>query len=149
VGKEVLYYCKADPDSKLTIYCGNNGGPILAEGEVSKTIEGSTEIYFSATSTSIEIHHVHHKLPFTHCKTLFTYNGKQYHWKDHTEVIDDATGEVVGKFHATWLEGSGHKIGTLEVKDTEMQDLVVVTAIVVQERSDERTLAVPFPSRKS
>jgi hypothetical protein len=114
----------------------------MATAETSKAVEGSTEIYFHDSGTSIEIHHSHRKLPFFHCRTVFTSNGKTYHWKGHKELFDDATGEVVGKFHATWLEGTGHKIGTLEIKDTQMQDLVVLTAIVVQERSDERTLAV-------
>ena len=136
-----LYFCEADPDSKLTIRRGGPDGPILATGEPCKTSEGSTEIFFHDSSTDIKIHHQYHYLPFTHNKTSFTYKDKQYHWKDHTELIDDASGEVVGKFHATWLEGTGHKIGTLEVKDAAMQDVVVVTAIVVQERSDERTLA--------
>jgi hypothetical protein len=114
----------------------------MATAETSKAVEGSTEIYFHDSGTSIEIHHSHSRLPFSHCKTLFMYNGKAYHWKDHKELVDDTTGEVVGKFHTTWLEGTGHKIGTLEVKDVQMQDLAVLTAIVVQERSDERTLAV-------
>jgi hypothetical protein len=140
-----LYYCRADPESNLTIRRGNADGPILATAEISKAIEGSTEIYFHDSGTSIEIRHSHAKFPFAHSQTLFTYNGKAYHWKDHKELVDDATGEVVGKFHATWLEGSGRKIGTLEVKDVPMQDLVVLTAIVVQERSDERTLAVQIP----
>jgi hypothetical protein len=117
----------------------------LATAETSKAIEGSTEIYFHDSGKSIEIHHSHTRFPFAHCKTLFTYNGKAYHWKDHKELVDDATGEVVGRFHAKWLEGSGRHIGTLEVKDVRMQDLVVLTAIVVQERSDERTLAVQIP----
>ena len=141
-GQQVLYYCRADPDSNLTIRRGTAEGPIMATAETSKAVEGSTEIYFHDSGTTLEIHHSHKTLPFTHCKTLFTYNGRAYHWKDHKELVDDATGEVVGKFHATWLEGSGHRIGTLEVKDVQMQDLAVLTAIVVQERSDERNLAV-------
>lgn len=114
----------------------------MATAETSKAVEGSTEIYFHDSGTSIEIHHSHRRVPFSHCKTHFTYNDNAYHWKDHKEFFDDATGEVVRKFHTTWLDGTGHKIGTLEVKDAQMQDLVVLTAIVVQERSDERTLAV-------
>jgi hypothetical protein len=138
-----LYYCRADPDSNLTIRRGNSDGPIMATAETSKAVEGSTEIYFHDSGTSIEIHHTHSRLPFVYCKTLFTYNGKAYHWKDHKELVDDATGEVVGRFHTMWLEGSGRRIGTLEVlKDVRMQDMVVITAIVVQERSDERNQAV-------
>ena len=137
-----MYFCEADPDSKLTIRRGGPDGPILATGETCKASEGCTEIFLHDSNTEMKIHHEYHYLPFTHNKSFFTYKDKQYHWKDHTELIDDASQEVVGKFHATWLEGTGHKIGTLDVMDEGMQDLVVVTAIVVQERSDERTLAV-------
>jgi hypothetical protein len=140
--KETLYYCHADPDSKLTIHRGGPDGPIFATGETCKDVEGSTEIFLKESNTSILVHHEHHKLPFTHCKTRFTYNKNPYHWQDHTELVDDVSGEAVGKFHASWLEGTGHKIGTLEVPHAGMQDLAVITAIVVQERSDERTLAV-------
>jgi hypothetical protein len=40
------------------------------------------------------------------------------------------------------LEGSGHKIGTLEVSQKDIQDIVVITTIVVQERTDEHKVSV-------
>lgn len=70
-------------------------------------------------------------------------NGKNYHWKGHNELVEDDTETVIAKFHPKWLEGPDHKIGTLELNQKEIQDIIVVTAVVVQERSDEHKLSVP------
>lgn len=53
---------------------------------------------------------------------------------------------ILASFHATWFEGTGvgHKIGGLEVTRVglEVLDVVVLTAVVVQERTDDHKYVV-------
>lgn len=104
--------------------------------------EGCTDIHFFEPDITFPIQHVHHKLPSLASTTSFSVNGKNYHWKGHNELVEDDTETVIAKFHPKWLEGPGHKIGTLELSQKEIQDIIVVTAVVVQERSDEHKLSV-------
>jgi len=105
--------------------------------------EDGTDIQIYEPSFSFPLLHTHHKLPSLTSKTSFSTNGKDsYHWKGHNELIDDSTKTVVAKFRPTWLEGSGHKIGTLKLHQKDIQDIVVITAIVVQERTDEHKVSV-------
>jgi len=71
-------------------------------------------------------------------KTEFTTQDQaKYHWNGHSELISDANNETIATFKESWLEGKYHRIGELDVSKREIQDIVVITALVVQERSDE------------
>ena len=87
--------------------------------------------------------HVHHQFPNSiHGKTSFTYNGGEYTWKGHSEFVDKE-GNILAVFFASWFEGTGHKIGRLEILEggKAMVDVIVVSAMVVQERTDEHKQA--------
>lgn len=99
-------------------------------------------------TTIITLSHVCHHFPKSlHAKTSFAYNNKKYHWLGHTELIEESKGEVLARFEPTWFEGKGHKIGRLEVMEIGMPilGLVVVSALVVQERTDDHKKAVQLP----
>jgi len=139
-----LYYCE-DKQGKITIHQGDKMGPVLATAEPCKDKEGKTEIHPSDSSSSVVLNHIHHGLgPLLHGKTQFELNGEKYHWKGHTEFINDQSGLVLAKFHPTTLEGPKHKIGSLVIEwdGKALMDMIVITALVVQERSDEGKIAV-------
>lgn len=90
--------------------------------------------------------HVHSYLPLFHGKHTFEYNGKKYHWKGHTALIDDETGVLIAALNTRFLESNPHKIGTLVVTldGKSMMDIAVITCLVMQERSEEGRLAVRY-----
>ena len=92
----------------------------------------------------IPLQHKHHLLPLIHSKSNFSANDKSYHWKGYNELIDHETNEKVATFHSTWFQGDYHRIGQLDISQREIQDIIVVTALVVQERSEEHRRSVSY-----
>ena len=58
--------------------------------------------------------------------------------------MDDDTGEVLANFHSSRIDTASNKIGRLEVTNAgeKLLSLVVITALIVQEKSDENKRAV-------
>ena len=139
-----MYFCEAVSDRKIIIHRGGKTGPVIATGSVCSDKEGTTEVQSQDDVSMITLEHVHHDLLHTHGKTSFTYNGKRYHWKGHTGLVDDETNTLLAIFHSSWFGLNWTKIGRLEitVDGQKMTDVVVVTALIVQERSDEEKQSV-------
>ena len=141
-----MYSCEAGPDHKLVIHRGENTGPVIATtgGLNSAKEDGVTEVYVTDDSDPITLKHVHHEFFHVHGKTMFTYNGKKYHWKGHTGLVDDETDTLLAIFHSSWFDLNWNKVGRLEItsEGKKTLDLVVITALIVQERSDEQKQAV-------
>jgi hypothetical protein len=76
--------------------------------------------------------------------TVFTFNGKTYHWKGHTALVEDDYNVAVAVFHSTWFDPSLDKIGSLEITSAarNMTDVIIITALIMHERSDEGRQAV-------
>lgn len=141
----MAYYCEADDSHKLTIHRGGKEGPVIATAVQCLEKDGVTEIHmFEPLETTVCIEHVHRRLPFFHGKTSFTFGGKNYHWKGHSALIEDDSGILLAALHATILVADYHKLGTLIVVQAgqKLLDLVVVSCLVMLERSDEGKLAV-------
>jgi len=53
--------------------------------------------------------------------------------------MDDTTDALIAVFHSSWFDNSWHKVGRLEVmsEGRKLLDLVVITALIMQEKSDE------------
>jgi len=81
--------------------------------------------------------------------TRFYMDGKVYYWAGHTELVSVETGDLLAQFFPSWLviDVNEHKLGKLVIKGKgkENMDVVVATALIVQERSDEGRQAV-FPN---
>ena len=143
-----MYYCEAAPGHKLTIHRGDKTGPVIATtGDVNMAKEGVTEVRFADESNSIVLEHVHHKFLHIYGKTMFTYNGKKYHWKGQTGLVDDDTDTLMALFHSSWFDLNWNKVGRLEItsEGKKILDMAVITALIVQERSDEGKQAVRTP----
>jgi hypothetical protein len=144
-----MYYEETTKEHNLNIHRGDKTGPIIARGNTCLEKEGTTEVHFSESQSSatISLIHQHHDFWHFHGKTTFEYEGKKYHWKGHTALVDDASNTLLAVFHTSWAETRVDKLGRLEImpEGSKLQDLVVVSALVVQERSDERIQAVYSP----
>ena len=120
---------------------------MLATATLCLLKDGTTDIHFVQPAVSVHLGHTHRLLPFFQGITSFTYNGKNYHWKGQTALIDDETKCLLAAMHSRFLETDSHKLGTLVITGDgkEIFDMAVVSALVLQERSEEGRLAVRIP----
>ena len=146
--KEILYYCTRETDKKLTIYRGGNGGDVLAiayPSVVTVTNDRQTNINFvdSALTTQIVENKQNNFFRSIQMSRFLIYDIP-YHWEDYKTLLKDGTNHVIAKFHPTRLQGRrSHKFGKLDILETEMQDIIAVTALVLQKRSEEYEFSVP------
>jgi hypothetical protein len=129
------------PDSKLTIHRGDKSGPTVARANACLVTPGTTDIHLTDPLHTVELEHI---LYPDSSKTTFTIDGKTYHWKGHAELLEDETQLKIAHFYPSWLvsDVKEHKLGKLIIYKEDLVDLVVLTALVVQERSDEGRQAV-------
>jgi hypothetical protein len=127
----------------VTIYKGSRTGPIIATATPCLTQDGQTDIHFVAPRESLTLQHKHSLLPFFHGKTLFEKEGKRFHWSGQTALVEEGNGTFLAGFHARFFESKEHTLGSLVItrEGGEFLDLVVITCLVMQERSDEGKLA--------
>jgi hypothetical protein len=118
---------------------GGKDGPIIAIADACIPTPGATDLKFLEPEQIILLTHKHHP---SGVQTVFKVGDKEYAWTGHEELLQDGT--KIAKFHPTWFEGVGHHIGHLDFVGPVdgVKDLVVLSSLVVQERSDEHILAV-------
>jgi hypothetical protein len=108
--------------------------------------DGTTEVELvgSDTTTSLQLQHSHNALPFFHGNTSFQLGDKKVHWKGHSVLVDDATGVCFAFYKAKFIESKDHKLGNLLITahGADYVDIIVISALVEQERSDEAALEV-------
>ena len=135
------------------IHQGDKSGPVIADATQCLLTSGATDIqlFVGTGKHVIQFQHRHHYLPFFHGKSFFEWEGKKYHWKGHTALIEDDTGILIAALHTRFLDDP-QRLGTLVITydglERNMADLVVVTCLVMQERSEEGRLSVHFPLKK-
>ena len=130
-----------DARSNLKIHRGNKSGPIIAEVNTCLVTPGATDVHLSDPLRTVElIHHTHG----ASSQTRFSIDDKKYLRKGHSEFVDDDTEVKMAQFYPSWhvIEVKEHKIGTLSIYGDTPRDLAVISALVVQERSDEARQAV-------
>ena len=143
--QDIKYYCEAGAEQTITVHRGDKDGPVLATGKPCLTESGATDIHMN-TDPPFTVHFQHSSslLPFFHGKTTFNFEGNRYHWKGHTALIDDDSGVLQAAFDAKLFEHEPDHLGKLVVSydGQKMLDLVVISCLLVQERSDEGKLSV-------
>ena len=127
------------PDHKIVVHRGPKTGPVLATGLLCPNKEGVTEVHVEGDTGVITLEHVKHAPLHIHGKTEFSYDGKKYRWKGHTVLVDDEHSTLLAIFYSSWFDLNWNKVGRLEVTTDgqKMLDIAVITALIVQERSDE------------
>jgi hypothetical protein len=102
-------------------------------------------IQFPEDKKTIQLKHGHHTLPHVHEKTSFIYDGKNYCWEGHSELYENDCDQtiLVARFQES-INSDDTKLGQLEIfhDSISLRDLAVVTAMIVQGRSDEAKQAV-------
>jgi hypothetical protein len=142
--QKLRYYCEALPSAELHIHRGNKEGPIVADVKPCLLTPSTTDVNFCDPLYTLELEHFHHEqIP---SMTRFTVDGKSYYWSGHVELVNVKTGDLAAQFYPSWhvIDVQEHKLGKLVIKEDakDMMDIIVTTALVVQERSDEARQAV-------
>ena len=128
----------------MLIHQGDKEGPVIATVDLSRATEGISVVEFKEPHVIVQLEHVHHKLPFTHANTYFTFGGKKYHWKAHAALIEDDTRICLAVYHNINPGGTPHKLGSIVLtsEGLKKRDLVAITRLAEQARSDEARLEV-------
>ena len=136
-------------ERKLLIHQTDQDSPIIAAADLSGASGGICVIQFHNPEAAVRLEHVHHKVPFTHANTYFTFGNKQYHWKGHAALVEDDTSVCLGVNHHFNLGGPRHKLGNIVLthEGLKAKDMVLVTCLVEQARSDEAKLEVRLPRK--
>jgi hypothetical protein len=136
-------YCEVEPDlpamtTKLIFHRGSKDGPVLGTADSCFEEPHQTDIHVLSPNLVIPFKHKHHP--------RFEHNNKKYRWrgfscKQPSELVEEDTSEnVAATFEPSPFEGNRERIhakeGTVITKQ-DIQDIVVMTVIVMQVREEE------------
>lgn len=126
-------------DTKLIFHRGGKEGPVIATADPCDKQKYKTDIHFVQPKMTIPLEHKHDTKVFCSREELS-------HRKGHKEIEKDEADGVVATYHPSSFEGNREvlKVGTFNITLKDIQDLVVVTALVVQEREEETKSPVSF-----
>ena len=135
--KKVLYYCDVSDDSYFEVHRGDINGPVVAFSQQCPSQPGSTDVVLTHPAEDFKVEHMHYDTATN--LTEITGNGRKYSWKKG-ELVDEE-GVLLAQLHVIEREDDNdQRLGTLAVKGRNVQgltDAIVVSALLVQERSDE------------
>jgi hypothetical protein len=100
-------------ERKILIHKDGKQSPVIATADLHRAKEGHVVIEFTEPKATVQLEHIHHRLPWTHANTYFTFDGKKYHWKAHAALIEDDTKVCVAVFHTVNLGGPRRKHGSM------------------------------------
>ena len=130
----------SDGSGTVTLHRGGFDGPVIGTKKPCTVREGCTDVHFVDSKSTLSLQHKDHYLPPRHSRTHFSVDDKKFHWKGYDELVEDDTKRVVAKFHSNWWQYETHneRIGRLEVSRTDLMDIIVFTAMIVEERAEDR-----------
>lgn len=135
-----------DADNEFKFRRYGKTGPIIALSKLCPETDSRTEIHFTEQSLTVPLVQAY-GFPPLHSITRFVVNGKNYHW-EHQQLVADETIAVLATFYGMVRGGREGRLGQLVITPAgiKMRDLVVVTLFIVEERADERRVAVCIQS---
>lgn len=124
----------------MTLHRNGFTGPVIGTAKPCTVREGGTDILFLDPKSTLSLQHKDYYIPPGHSRTQFSVDNKKYHWKGYDELVEDDTKRVIAKFHSNWwqYETRNERIGRLEVNETSFMDIIVFTAMIVEERAEDR-----------
>jgi len=128
----------------MLIHQTDQDSPIIAAADLSRASEGICVIQFHNPEVAVQLEHSHHRFPSVHGNTYFSFGDKKYHWKAHSALVEDDTRICLSVHHKTNIGGTLRKIGSMVLthEGMKLKDVVAVTGLVEQARSDEAKLEV-------
>lgn len=145
--KEACYFCEISEEGNLKLHSLGQDSPIIATADKCLVIPGATDIHLTSPKLTLQLEHPHKR--HSHCQSNFKFNGKGFAWDGHNELFERGTGKVLARFYPSWhiMDESEHQIGKLVIPEAvkSMEVLIVMTAFIVLERSEEGQEAVLCP----
>ena len=142
--QEVVFYVDFGPGKTITLRRGHRDGSVVATGEVCEDKQGSSEVKMGDEVT-VTLEHVPRRMLMLPAKTTFAIDGKKYYWKNYTDLFDASNDKLIAQYSPVEVENKENKTGDLLITEDEMtglRDLVVISAIILQQRADARKRAV-------
>ena len=133
------------PGSMVTFHRGEKTGPVIATADCCQEKQGSSKIEMVEPPTTVVLDHLPRRMLVLPPKTTFTFDGKKYYWKGYTDMFEEKTDKLLGQYLPASNEGADPGTGHLVVAEDDnkqLSDLVVISAVVMQQRSDARKRAV-------
>ena len=133
------------PGNAITFHRGGKAGVVIATADPCQEKQGSSKIQFTEPSSTIILEHLPRRMIILPPKTSFTFDGKKYYWKGYTDLFEEKTDKLVSQYYSKAEEGADPNTGSLlvtEGNDKQLDDMIVISAVVMQQRSEARKRAV-------
>lgn len=132
-----------ESDKKAVFHRGEETGAVIATANICEEKQGSSEVEMAELSSTVSLQHMPRKMLIVPPKTFFSYNGNKYYWKGYSDFFAEKTDKLLAQYQPA-TDDSSDKFGELIVSegDKGLIDLIVVSAFIVQRRSDARKRAV-------
>lgn len=150
--QDIMYYVEFGPGNDLTFHRGDKTGPVIATADCCQDKQGSSKIQMLESSTTVTLEHIPRRALILSPKTTFSVGDDKYYWKGYSDLFDEKKDRLLAQYQASSVEGADNKIGHLSVAegdDTMLNDLVVISAFIMQQRADARKRAVYIASQTS
>ena len=130
----------------MTVHRVHKDGPVVATTETCLDKVGTSKITMPDSGTTIILTHSTRRFSISPPKTKLAIDGKDYEWKGYNDLSEKKTGRLVAQYSP--VENDEKKLGMLVFTkgDQLRTDMIVVSALVLQQRAAARKRAVR-PSR--
>jgi hypothetical protein len=133
------------PGNTITLHRGGKTGAVIATAEPCQEKQGSSKIQYTEPESTIVLDHLPRRMIILPPKTSFTLDDKKYYWKGYTDLFEEKTDKLVCQYAPKTAEGSDPNTGKLVVSegnDKKLDDIIVISTVVMQQRSEARKRAV-------
>jgi hypothetical protein len=130
------------PGKTLTFHRGQQTGPVIATAECCEEKQGSSKIQLVESSTTVSLEHIPRRMVMLNPKTSFVVDGNKYYWKGYTDLFDEKTDKLVAQYSPIEADNKTGELIVTEGSKKNLNDLVVISAFILQRRSDARKRAV-------
>ena len=133
------------PGKLITFHRGGKTGSVIATADVCPEKQGSSKIQYTEPESTIALEHLPRRMMVLPPKTSFTLDGKKYYWKGYTDLFEEKTDKLFCQYYPNTAESADPHTGSLlvsEGNDKKLDDMIIISAVVMQHRSEARKRAV-------
>lgn len=138
------------PGDTISLHRGGKTGPVIATADPCHEQQGSSKINCTDPESTIVLEHVPRRmLGLLSPKTKFSIGDKKYYWKGYTDVFEEKTDKLVAQYTVVGADANTGNLLTTEGNDETTREILVLSTILMQGRSEARRRAVYPPSSVS
>jgi hypothetical protein len=129
----------------ITFHRGGKTSPVLATAECCQEKQGSSKIEFVEPSSTVVLEHLPRRMIVLPPKTTFKIGDRSFYWKGYTDLFEEKTEKLYAQYTPKMTDGAETTTGQLlviETDDQKINDLAVISTVIMQQRSDARRRAV-------